>query len=178
MYGSIYLVGLSKTMKICQHSQHLYWDFSSKSPKRMSSVVQLYQADQLNHSWMTSPSFMIAFSCYLSRHQTYWTSLSCTYDKRKVQEMSCHKDGLQCSTVLNFLYISPRNLDISYKCLPPDYRSGTKIFPSPHFFMNRVQIEDSILLWCWTVLLGQLGRTTWQYITEDWNLQQHCCENL
>jgi len=22
------------------------------------------------------------------------------------------------------------------------------------------------------------GPTTWQYITEDWNLQQHCCENL
>ena len=127
-----------KSWKTCQNSQHLHWDFSNKSPKRTSSVLKLYQGGQLNHPWMTSPSFMIDFSCYFSRYQMYWTSLSRTYDKRKVQEMSCYKDGSQCSTVLNFLYIFSRNLHVSYKCLPPEYKRGTKIFPSAHFFMNRV----------------------------------------
>jgi len=127
-----------KPWKTCQNSQHLHWDFSNKPPKRMSGVLQLFQGCQLNHPWMTSPSFMNAFSCYFSRYQTYCTSLSCIYDKRKVQKMGCYRDGLQCSTVLNFIYIFPRNLDISYKCLPPEYKSGTKIFPSPHYFMNRV----------------------------------------
>jgi hypothetical protein len=127
-----------KPWKTCQNSQHLHWDFSNKPPKWMSSVLQLYQGGQLNHSWMTSCSFVIAFSRYFSRYQTYWTSLSCTYDKRKVQEISHHKNGLQCSTVLNFLHIFPRNLDVSYKCVPPEYRSGTEIFPSLHFFTNRV----------------------------------------
>jgi hypothetical protein len=127
-----------KPWKTCQNSQHLQCDFSNKPLKRKSSVLQLYQAGQLNHPWMTTPLFVIAFSCYFSRYQTYWTSLSCTYDKKKVQEMSRYKGGIQCSTALNFLYIFPRNLDISYKRMPPEYRSGTKIFPSPHFFMNRM----------------------------------------
>jgi len=78
---------------------------------------------------MTSPSFMIVFSCYFSRYQTYWTSNSCTYDK-KWKSAVTRKD-------YHFLYIFPRNLDISYKCLPPEYRSGTKIFLSPHFLTNR-----------------------------------------